>query len=100
MAMFSCIGMIFVGVLRGATLSNMCNPLNSPVVVLKASRSTYCHPLSISAIFAGIIPRSGELQQLWWVLEKGGVGGPRITVEGFRSLLQGNETNSLFAFLP
>ncbi|CAM9522014.1 unnamed protein product, partial [Ectocarpus sp. 8 AP-2014] len=37
----------------------------------------------------GVIPHSGELQQLWWCLERGGVGDPRISVEGFRDLLQG-----------
>lgn len=38
---------------------------------------------------AGVIPHSGELQQLWWCLERGGVGDPRISVEAFRDLLQG-----------
>ncbi|CBN76965.1 hypothetical protein Esi_0024_0119 [Ectocarpus siliculosus] len=37
----------------------------------------------------GVIPHSGELQQLWWCLERGGVGDPRISVEAFRDLLQG-----------
>ncbi|CAM9841397.1 unnamed protein product, partial [Ectocarpus sp. 13 AM-2016] len=37
----------------------------------------------------GVIPHSGELQQLWWCLERGGVGDPRISVEAFRNLLQG-----------
>ena len=37
----------------------------------------------------GVVPRSGELQQLWWFLEKGVVGDPRVTVEGFRDVLLG-----------
>lgn len=37
----------------------------------------------------GVVPRSGELQQLWWSLEKGVVGDPRITVEAFRDVLLG-----------
>lgn len=39
--------------------------------------------------YAGVIPHSGELQQLWWFLERGGVGDPRISVEDFRAFLQG-----------
>ncbi|CAM9739888.1 unnamed protein product, partial [Discosporangium mesarthrocarpum] len=38
----------------------------------------------------GIIPRAGEIEALWWALEGGGVGGPRITVSDFRDLLLGN----------
>eukprot|EP00752_Nemacystus_decipiens_P009109 g8133.t1 len=37
----------------------------------------------------GMVPHSGELQQLWWFLERGGVGDPRISVQDFRALLQG-----------
>lgn len=50
----------------------------------------------------GVIPRSGELQQLWWALEKGDVGGPRISVEDFRDLLLGKEacTRHLRGYLP
>lgn len=63
-----------------------CNAKSTFDTIPSRDRRVRCCP---SHCWLGVIPHSGELQQLWWSLEKGGVGDPRITVENFRELLLG-----------